>query len=289
MWSGRSLTLRLAAVQQVADSHHPQPSRNGRPTMKASQTKKQRRTNEPQFVLPKPPRHAGTLVVGDAEGATGAVTRRKAEGLVRAGVRMMALLECQDRFLAEARVAARELQHGLPAADSVSSVGILHQVLDWCEAVQADMTVEARRAALGQQAVDLLLLCQDVQHDLNLAGRFTPDAQQPLLVLGHSRHAVWGRIDDLGLLLKCAIELMAQRTAGHGAISVEVQDDSSSVAVTVRGSGATIQQPSTEAVDAFRAAAEGAEAMVQPDELGPGSAGLVLRFHGVSGNRTTKG
>lgn len=233
--------------------------------MTPSPTRESVRAAEAPFVLPKPPRERTGLVIRSERPGT-AFLRRQALGLPALGARMAALLGCQERFLGELRTALADAAQGDGAA-----LATAQQVLQWCDAVQEDLLQEARRANAGQQAVDLLEICHDVQLEL---GNGT--AQQPLHVHGYARHTAWGSAAEVGNLLQLAIELVALRTGGQGGIYVEVTEDERAPRVRVRGSAGPCADPPDENIDEFRAAAAATGFLVLPDELGPGAAGLQI-------------
>ena len=222
-------------------------------------------------MLPKPPRQRSDLVVGREPGGGNAMMRRQVVALPAAGTRLVALLGCQDRFLAELRVVLGELRSAAATAAGSSSLATANQVIDWCEAVQSDLMLEATRAAVGHQAVDLLDLCHDVQHDLGL-GR----AEPPVQVHGHARQTVWGSVPALERLLRLGLQLVAQHTGQQGGLFLEVGDGPRGPQIRIRAAAASAGPLDPEDVACFCELAEEAGVDVHPDDEGGAVAGMLL-------------
>lgn len=246
------------------DSSHPVPGPQDRPsTVRSGQT----------FVLPArdgartlpapPPRAPGTLVVrGEFGGQGTALLRREARGLQPLGERLRSLLVSQDHLLGELRGA-------------LAGRGEATAVLDWCEAVQAELWTEADHAACGLQAIDLLGLCHDVLHD---GGGVGGDGGREVRIVGAPRHAVWGRIDTLGHLLRLAIELVDARTAGLGDLVIDAGEDEAGLFLAVRGHGRGRAEPPAGLIADFRITAAEAGVRVVPDASSADGPGLELRI-----------
>lgn len=236
------------------------------------------------FVLPKPPRPHGDLRIDThATGERPALLRRVAAALPLAGARWLQLLECQDLFLAELRAALRAMDETVGEESRARMKARLRgigEVLDWCETVQADLQLEGRRAAAGEQVVELRGLCDDVAHDL-AAG--TASVPVPVEVHGCASSALWGLPVALANAVTLAVEVAAERIGGQGSVAIEVEEDDLGPHLRVRGLGDPIAQPKAMLVDRFRQAAAAASVAVLPDALGAGGTGMVLRFpaHGV--------
>jgi hypothetical protein len=75
-----------------------------------------------------------------------------------------------------------------------------------------------------------------------------------------------------------AIELVAERTGGRGAIAVECSVEEDGPRVRARGIGDPAGDVPGPLAHAFRQALAAATATASPDDLGMGGTGLVLRF-----------
>lgn len=225
---------------------------------------------------PHPSHRPGTLLVGsEVEGNATALLRREAEGLQRSGARIAAMVESQQQLLGELRTAVQELDDGAagdPRVRIAANARAIGDILGWCEAVQVELSAETARAADGIQAVDLLLLCHDVIHDLG-----APEGERQVQVTGSALHTVWGRVPELGRLLRLAFELVSQRTAGWSDLQVAVGEDADGPFVHVHGLGGARQGPDAEQVADFRAAAAATGLRVLPDASGVAGTGLLLR------------
>ncbi len=222
-----------------------------------------------------PRRRPGTLLVGSEVEAKGtALLRREGQGLRSLGQRLTALAESQQQLLSELRLAVAVDPATGPAALAAFAdrLGTLSGMLDWCDAVQLEIATEAARAARGQQPVDLLLLCQDVVHDLG-----APDSDRQVQISGAATHTVWGEVAVIGRLLRLAFELIGQRTAGWSDIHVAVSVDGNAPVVRVYGLDGARAEPDAELVADFRIAVRASGLLVAPDESGIAGTGLVLR------------
>ncbi|MGE3174205.1 MAG: hypothetical protein AB7O97_16370 [Planctomycetota bacterium] len=248
---------------RTPDSSHPVPGPQDRqPAARSGQT----------FVLPSrdgartlpapPARNPATLVVrGEFGGQGTALLRREARGLPPLGERLRSLLASQDHLLGELRGA-------------LAGRGEAAAVLDWCEAVQAELWTEADHAACGLQAIDLLGLCHDVLHD---GGGVGGDVGREVRIVGAPRHAVWGRIETFGHLLRLAIDLVDARTAGLGDLVLEAGEDEAGPFLAVRGHGRGRAEPAAGLIADFRVAAAECGVRVVPDASGADGPGLELR------------
>ncbi len=228
-----------------------------------------------------PSRQPGTLVVetGKVQGGT-AVLRREIAGLSALGIRVCALAESQQSLLQELRLAVREAGDELDAtgradvrARVADKLATIESILGWCDAVQRDLAVEAIGAAEGQQAVDLLLLCQDVVHDCG-----APGADRAVAIVGSAPHTVWGNVPDLARLVQAGLQLVAARTADWGDIQITVSEDAESPCLRIHGVEGSRVEPPAEWIEDFKLAARQCGASIEPDDSGPRGQGLVLKF-----------
>ena len=209
------------------------------------------RSPSAQFVLPQPPRSRGPVLFGAEPNGGGAVLlQHAAAGLPVAGRRMLTLLECQDLFLAEVRARLRELEADpLAATDVQSRVQGIGAVLDWCDTVQADLLIESRRAAAGEQLVDLRSLCDDAVHQLR-------NSHPEVAVEVHGAPAaVWAEVLQIGEVVQSALVIAADRIGGHGGLTVEIDGTAGSPRLWIRGRGEPVALTNVHALERFRAAA----------------------------------
>lgn len=223
---------------------------------------------EAPFVLPKPPQRVCELIVGqDSVGA--ATLRRQLAALPALGERLEALLGCQDQFLAELRLLLEDRAAGTSGSDTAAATAV--HLLDWCEAVQQDVALEAERAAAGQQMVDLLDLCHDVQHDLR-----RDSSVASVDVHGHARQAVWGCVASLERLLRLGVQLVAQRAGQQESVFFEVGDGPVGPEVRICASVAGPGSMDSELVEGFCELASETQVEVHPDEDREGVIGILL-------------
>jgi hypothetical protein len=238
------------------------------------------RTIESEFVLPQPPRPRATLVFG-AEHTPHALLQRAAAGLPVTGRRLQVLLECQEMFFAEMRATLGEARAALDAGArqrSSERLATLAEILDWCEASQRDLLSETRHAAMGEQVIDLQLLCDDVVHELRGS---KPGIE--VHVHGGSSHAVFGDVMLVGEVVRRGIDAVAARIGGEGHVTVTILDEAAGPSLWIRASGEPRRTMDAVALERFRDAAADAGVAILPDATGPNSAGLILRLPGRIG------
>ena len=227
-----------------------------------------------EYVLPKPPRPAGEVMVGPGRSGAEFVLRRTAATARELGGRFLLLADCQQQFLAE-------LRHGLEALDGAvaedarvklkSAVHAALQVLEWCDTVQGDLQLEGGWAARGWQPIDLGAFCREQV----LAAQFQG---APVLVTGEVARVWWGDAERLAAVLHAGLHAVAERTAGLGSIVVEVRCDAAGHRVRIAGTGEPADDLDPAVLQAFRNAVERLGARVVPDSLGGGGAGLVIEL-----------
>lgn len=227
-----------------------------------------------EYVLPKPPRHSGEVLVL-AEPATDATALRRTSEVTRTlGDRFETLAECQRQFLDELRHELLGLDDTVLEGTRVQLQSGVHaalRVLDWCAAAQADFQQQARWAARGWLPVDLGDFCQA------LAGQVQANGA-PVLVTGTAATPWWGDPVALAATIRAGLVVVAERTAGLGTVLIEFGRGEESHQVRIAGTGEPTEDPGEASVRAFRQAVDLLGATVVPDGNGGGGAGLVLRL-----------
>jgi hypothetical protein len=223
------------------------------------------------YVLPGRKRAAGDVIVVPPIGGEGfARGGRVAHSL---GDRFLSLAECQQRFLTELRQRL-ELLDGAIAEDSRAQLkGALRgalDVLEWCDAVQADLTTESNLAAGGLEPIDLAEICRLIAAE---PGSHVGDVR----VTGRPASHWWGDAGLLATAVRQGLHLVSERIGGSGFRQIEVGSAASGHWIRIAGFGEPTEVEPASAV-AFRQSAERLQARVTPDALGPGAAGLVLQL-----------
>ena len=142
-------------------------------------------------------------------------------------------------------------------------------VLDWCDAVQADLLRESRLAAAGAQPVGVVSLCEQVASHV-------ATAEQPVIVTGWCANPWWGSAVALAELVRCGLGLLAERTQGVGARSVEVSATDGVLQLVLTSLGEPGDGVDAASVRRFRQAVADVGATVRPDGMGPGGASMVI-------------
>ncbi|MCR9245310.1 MAG: hypothetical protein NXI31_09780 [bacterium] len=225
---------------------------------------------DPGYVLPKPGQ-PGQLVL---PGGSGSGLRRYREAAVASAIgdRVGALLECQQRFLGELRSSLQEVEDGVAEAGRArlqAQIKSALSVLEWCDAVQRDLTNECDWAAQGLQPLDLVAYCDDVASEWSASER-------TVHVSGQVDRPWWGDAGRFAEAFEAGLALVAERSqdAGTLTVEVEVRRDVARVRIAAAGEPTTDLDPAV--VRTFRQAAERLGALIQPDQHGPGGCGLVL-------------
>ena len=234
-----------------------------------------------EYVLPAPPRATGEVVVVAPRADQNSVWRRGSDVARTLGDRFLALVETQQIFAAELRERLLGLDQSIaeaPRAQWKGAVRDLLGVLDWGDAVHADLLQEARLAATGAEPIAVEDLCQEVAAHVQTA-------TQPVFVRGQTSRAWWGAAPALAELVRQALGLVGERTSGIGARSVEISEAQGCVAIAISGVGEPADAVEADSVARFRRAVEQIGAVVRPDGMGPGGAGLRLElpFAGAAG------
>lgn len=222
------------------------------------------------YVLPKPGRPAGELVLPGSPEPRGPLRRHRDAAVAQAiGARTAALLESQKQFLAELRSCLEEVEEGVVEAARArmqAQVRTALSVLEWCDAVQRDLETECGWAERGLQPIALLGFCADV------AAEWRGD--RPVEVCGQGEGRWWGDAGLLAETLESALALVAERAREPGSLAVEVAAGGRSASIRVAAAGIPAEDLDPATVRIFRQNVERLRAVVQPDPAGP--VGLVL-------------
>lgn len=221
------------------------------------------------YVLPAPKRPSPDVIVVPPRAE---VSIDRGAGSVRTlGDRFLALAECQQQFLAELRSRLEGLDAAIAEDSRAQLKGALReavQVLDWCDSVQVDLQTDSRRAASGQEPLDLATLCRDVA--VNAA------EGAEVHVSGHAALPWWGEATVLAEVVRLGLALVAERTGGNGVRRIEVGATDGRPWIRIAGAGEPGDSVEVTSVRRFRQAVSRADIRVVPDMLGPGGAGFVL-------------
>lgn len=224
------------------------------------------------YVLPARPRGQSLLVTKPVNADSPALTAGAvARGL---GQRFATQAQSLELLLTEVRERLANLDALIVEGSRAQLKGAVREVVnvvDWCDALQADFAGETDKAAQGLEPIDLVDLCR--QQATSLQG---PD--DPITVAVKNHVIYWGDQAKLAKLIRNGLMLVAERTGGLGLRCVEVaaMQGASTVRIFSRGEPQGDLDP--DVVDLFRRAVEKVGATVLPDELGPGGAGFVLRL-----------
>lgn len=223
---------------------------------------------------------SGILIVGPetsesaaaAAGAFSLTGDTSSDGLRRLGSRVLSLLECQERFLEELRMSLADTDASVHEESRARIKGQLRtfgEILDWCEMVHRDLVLEGRHAKAGQAPLDLLWVVHRVAASLSGI---------EVEIQGRTNRPCWGDEAALGELVRLAIELVARRSGDGHPVRVEIGEHDERLGVRVFSLGGPQQFSAPELVERFRAAVDQTGASVEPDPLGPGAPGLVVRL-----------
>jgi hypothetical protein len=231
----------------------------------------------PHYVLPSPPRR----IAGEGPGAAPprdpeADFRRGEETARQLGDRLALLCEHQELLLGELRERLVALDAEIVDAPRARCRGALREalaVLDWADAAQQDLVRESRLAQGGAEPIDVAALCRDV-------ARRVAVGDQPIYVTGEARATVWGRAPAIACLVREALTVVADRTQGRGARSIDVFEEQGEVRLAIRSTGIPAAPVAAESVARFHRACERAGAVSRPDETGGVASALVLALPG---------
>jgi len=234
-------------------------------------------TASANYVLPakapmQAPRTTGELVVVSPQRDLDSAFRRGGDVAKALGERFLAAAENHRVFLDELRSRLQALDAGIADATRAQIKGALQGVLDvfgWCDAAEADVSANARLAASGAEPIDVAALCDDVAQQ-----HATPD--RPIYVRGGTSAAWWGPAAALAEAVRQALAIVAERTQGAGARSLEVRETSDGVQIECAAAGEPGDGVETASVVRFRRAVGAIGAAVLPAAQGIGSAALVI-------------
>ena len=224
-----------------------------------------------EYVLPAPPRTAGEVVVVAPRRDQTSPWRRGSDVARQLGDRFLAMAEGQQLFAAELRERLQTLDLAVADASRAQLKGSIRDVLavlEWSEAVHADLVRESRLAANGAEPIDLADLCTEVAAQVRTA-------EQPIYVSG-TAPLWWGPAPAVAAMVKQALQVVAERCQGIGARSLEISETGGGVRLWVTGTGEPGDAMDGDSIARFRRAVEQVGAAVQPDALGPGGVGMVL-------------
>lgn len=227
-----------------------------------------------EYVLPPPPRASGDVVVVAPRTDLARTWRRGSEVARALGDRFLLQLESQQVFAAELRERLRALDGAIADATRAQLKGAVREVfavLDWSDAVHADLLCEARLAAAGAEPIEVADLCQEVGAHAQATG-------QPVFVSGRANAPWWGSAVALADVVRHALGAVAERTQGSGARTIEVGETAGCIRICITGAGEPADAVDAATITRFRRAVEELGAAVRPDALGPGSAGLVIEL-----------
>ncbi|HEB52579.1 MAG TPA: hypothetical protein ENI87_04905 [bacterium] len=225
------------------------------------------------YVLPSPPRGQAELLVAD--GASTAVGVASTAAVARAfGERLEVKAQCMGGFLTELRDRLERLDAAI-AEDSRAqlkgAVRELGHVVDWCDAVRAELADEGAMARSGREPIDLGQFCEQLATRLQAT-------TEPISVRTVGTVTVWCERGALAHLLERALAVVWARTGGVGLRCLGVAAPDGTPQLRVWSRGEPTGDVDAELVDALRNVATKVGARILPDELGPGGAGLLLAF-----------
>ncbi|MBL8735092.1 MAG: hypothetical protein JNL12_01565 [Planctomycetes bacterium] len=225
------------------------------------------------YVLPARPRGNGEIVVVPpaADGLT--ALRRGGDVARTIGARFRTLAEGQRLFLDEVRERLTALDGAIADSSRAQLKGAVRElaaVLDWCDAVQADLLQEAAAASLGAEPIDVATLAEEVLPAIGL--------DRPVLVRGHGEERYWGEAVLVADLLQRGVELLAERAQGPGAISVDVAHAGEALRLRFEAIGEPTEGLDPATVRRFRHAVDALAGVVLPGELGVGANTCVVEL-----------
>jgi hypothetical protein len=245
--------------------------------MPPAMSKKQPTVLDPataHYVLPAPQRATGEVVVIAPGRHADAEWRRAKETAKGLGAHFALLAENQQLLLGELRERLATLDGAIADASRAQIKGGVKDaiaVLDWIDVALVDLAGCANRAAAGRAPIDVLAMCREVATRLA-----APD--QPVFVSGGEVAPWWGDATKLAALVREALAIVAERTQGSGARSVDVQAADNVIRLAIRSAGDPGDGVENESVVRFRRAVEDVGALVHPDALGIGGSGMVIEL-----------
>jgi hypothetical protein len=226
------------------------------------------------YVLPQPPRATGEVLVVAPGRELAPALRAGSDAARSLGERLLPLVESQEQLAAELRERLVALDAMVAEAPRAQWKGVLLEalaVLDWSDAAQVDLLRQVRLASAGEQPLDVLALCTDVAAAVQTTA-------QPVFVRGGCSRPWWGSAPLLAELVTNALGLVAERTLGNGARSVEIDDGEHGLRLTIASAGEPVESVDAQSIARFRRAAERLCAVVRPGPLGAGANGMVIEL-----------
>ena len=235
------------------------------------------------YVLPARPRGNGEIVVVPPATDGRNALRRGGDVARTIGARMVVLAEGQRLFLDEVRERLQALDVAIADSSRAQLKGAVRElvaVLDWCDAVQADLLQQAGEAARGAEPIDVAALAEEfVVPAIGL--------DRPVLVRGHGASRYWGDAVLVADLLQRGIELLAERAQGPGAIGVEVVHAGDALRLRFEAIGEPADGLDPAIVRRFRHAVDALAGVVLPGELGVGANVCVVEVPIAGGEPAT--
>ncbi len=228
------------------------------------------------YVLPKRPRPAAVVVVPPGPSELG---DRGGEAARTLGGHFQLLAETQGMFLAEIRERLEALDGTIAEATKAQMKGAVREllgVIEWCDTLQADLQADCERATGGQLPIDLGLLLEEVAGRERAAGH-------EVLVRGSFPLPWWGARAPLSRLLETALQLVAERTNGHGPRCLELSEVGGAPCLRVAGHGDPHEGLEPTTIARFRTLVDQVGASVRPDALGPGGVGMLIQLSPARG------
>jgi hypothetical protein len=203
---------------------------------------------------------------------------RKAEPAILEplGTRLMALVGCLERFLDEGASAIRELDQAVeeePRVRLKSHVKGLREIVDWTQAVAADLRCEAAAAELGMRLVETREVL------VELAGIFERRFPQVRVhVAPADSSECFARAADLADAFYLALALTAVRIGVQGAITVEISRGPQYLRHRILGHGEPRPVHACPEVQRLRDLVKSHGGRLFPAETGPHGTGITIEI-----------
>ncbi|GAB4147401.1 MAG: hypothetical protein Fur0037_15560 [Planctomycetota bacterium] len=232
------------------------------------------------YVLPKAPRERASLFVDKSgQDAPGGVLARA--DLASLGRRMSLQVECQQQLLSEARTALAEIDANLhedTKARIKARLARVAEVLDFCDAAEADLLAETRLLAAGKEPLDLGAAVEEA------AAAFEARSDRRVFRSGDAPTPFWASRSEFARLLESSLDLVSARTSEPGPIGVEIEEQDGRARIRFLGIGEPRDLQDSGTVAPFRRLVARLGIRVAPDRLGPGGTGFVLLLPGRDGD-----
>jgi hypothetical protein len=226
-----------------------------------------------EYVLPTPPRHAGDVLIVPMRQEADARLQRGGEVARSLGEHFSLLAETQQLALSELRDRLAWLDGAVADASRAQLKGAIQEVravLDWCDAMQAELVADCQRAARGWERIDSSAMAQAVA-----AAARSPECE--VLALG-SAPSWWGDGSLLARLLQEALGLVLERTQGNGVRVIEVSESDGAPCFNIYSRGEPSDSVDPRSVQRFRGLVARLGAHVAAGSLGVGGAGMRIRL-----------